>query len=286
MASLRQIRRRMKSIDSIHEITKAMEMIAAFRFKRAENRWSKSKNYIVEMEKLVSHLSSKAENLSDPLFEKRTVKKKALIVMTGDKGLCGSYNTNLIRAANQWIADNRTFQTFVVPVGKIGYEFFRKRHVAILRSYPEKSMVDLPLTKKITEELKGAFLNGEIDSIEILYAAYRAGTAGQVKVAPFLSLSYLMETVKEDQGSSDYIYEPNFAEVFIALLSRYIEGKMYLMLLESLTSEYGARMVAMKQATENAEEVLDDLKLLRNKTRQATITRELSEIVSGASVLV
>ena len=206
--------------------------------------------------------------------------------MTGDKGLCGAYNTNILRLANKWINDNKEFETFLIPVAKIGHEFFRKKHLPILRSYPEKSMVDLALAKKVTEELKGAFLAGEADSIEILYTVYRPGGAGQNKILPFLSLNYLTETAQKDKTSVEFIFEPDFNSVFISLLSRYLEGKMYAVLLESLTSEYSARMVAMKQATENAEEVLDNLRLLRNKTRQATITRELSEIVSGASVLV
>lgn len=261
-------------------------MIAAFRFKRAEGRWSKSRNYLAEMEQLVADLSSAAENLSDPLFEKRKIKKKALVVMTGDKGLCGAYNTNLLRLANHWLKENSAFETFFIPVAKIGHEFFRKRHLPVLRTYPEKSMVDLALAKKITQELKDAFLKGEADSIEVLYSSYRSGGIGQNRIVPFLSLNYLMAPQDKKKDFVEFIYEPDFNGVFFTLLSRYLEGKMYAMLLESLTSEYCARMVAMKQATENAEEVLDDLRLLRNKLRQSTITRELSEIVSGASVLV
>ena len=128
MASLRQIRRRMKSIGSIHEITKAMEMIAAFRFKRAETRFSKSKNYFSEMEKLVGNMAGAAGNLSQALFEKRAVKKKALVVMTGDKGLCGAYNTNVFRAVNAWARENQEHsELMVVPVAKVGYEFYRKK---------------------------------------------------------------------------------------------------------------------------------------------------------------
>ncbi len=277
----------MKSIENIHEITKAMEMIAAFRFKKAEGRFSRSRSYLLEMEKLIANLSRAAgENLTHPLFEKRKLKKKALVVMTGDKGLCGAYNTNLMRAAQVWLNQNKGYETFLVPVGKVGCDFFKKRHASLLSAYPEKASVDLKMAKALTEELKGFFLSGKADSVEILYTAYRPGSTGSNRVQPFLSLNYLMEQKKDDKGGVDYIYEPDFDTVFISLLTRYLEGKIYLCLLESLTSEYNARMVAMKQATENGEEVLDSLKLLRNKTRQATITRELSEIVSGASVLV
>ena len=261
-------------------------MIAAFRFKKAEGRFSKSKNYLSEMEKLVANLSGAAANLSDPLFEKRVVKKKALVVLTGDKGLCGAYNTNLVKAANLWLKDNQGFETFLIPAGKVGFEFFRKKHVPMLGDYPEKAMADLALAKKITAELIQHFLSGKADEISILYTQYKAGGAGSTRVHPFLSLQYLAASKNEVKNPVEYLYEPDFESVFSNLLGRYLEGKIYLVLLESLTSEYSARMMAMKQATENGEEVLDSLKLLKNKTRQATITRELSEIVSGASILV
>ncbi len=264
-------------------------MIAGFRLKKAESRFIKSRPFLLEMEKLVANLSSSAVNLSDPLFEKRKMNTKALVVMTGDKGLCGAYNTNLLKTAALWEKENKSFKTFFVPVGKVGCEFFRKKKMPVLFSYPEKTHADLTIARKITEDLKGCFLGKKTDSVEILYTTFRAGGAGRNIVNPFLSLSYLMENEGKGAGARlvmDYIYEPDFKGVFLPLLSRYLEGKMYLSLLESLTSEYSARMIAMKQATENGEEVLDSLRLLRNKTRQATITRELSEIVSGASVLV
>ena len=286
MASLRQIKRRMKSIDNIHKITKAMGMIASFRFKKAENRFTRSRNYFLEMGKLIANLSGAAPEIADPLFEKRKTKKKALVVMTGDKGLCGAYNTNLLKETAIWLKQNSAFETFLIPVGKIGNDNFKKKNQRVLMAYPEKAMVDLPLAKKLTKELKDAFLSGKVDSVELLYVTYRAGTAGRSVVMPYLGLSYLLEDAAKQKNSVDYIYEPDFGTVFLSLVSQYLEGKIYMTLLESLTSESAARMMAMKQATDNAEDVLDSLNLLKNKTRQATITRELSEIVSGASVLV
>ena len=286
MASLRQIKRRMKSIENIHEITKAMEMIAAFRFKKAEGRFSRSRAYLLEMENILSNLSAAAPNLSHPLFEKRKGFKKTLVVMTGDKGLCGAYNANILRATNHWLKENRDGEVSFVPVGKVGYETLKKRQFPLAAFYPEKALADLDLAKKITEDMKNIFLKKQADSIELLYTSYRTGGTGQNKTIPFLPLNYLIEGRKTKGSPIDYIYEPDFNGVFFSLLEKFLEGKMYLTLLESLTSEYSARMIAMKQATENGEEVLDDLRLLRNKTRQATITRELSEIVGGASILV
>ena len=276
----------MKAIHNIHGITKAMGMIATFRFKRAENRFSRSRNYFREMESMVSNLSAAATDLKDPLFEARKIKKKALVVMTGDKGLCGAYNSNLIKAATVWMKENEAFSPVIIPVGKVMSEFCRKKQIATILGYPEKALADLALAKKMTEELKTAFVSGQVDSIEILYAAYKAGTPGRNAQMPFLSLSYLMEKAAGEKNVIDYIYEPDFNTVFLTLVERYLEGKIYMTLLESLTSESSARMLAMKQATDNAEDVLDNLKLQRNKTRQATITRELSEIVGGAAVLV
>jgi F-type H+-transporting ATPase subunit gamma len=295
----------MKSIENINEITKAMQMIATFRYKKAEGRFTRSKGYFCEMEKLVANLSAAARHQSvggqaphvggDPLFIERDVKKKALVVMTGDKGLCGAYNTNLIKAAQRWIKENAAYEPALVPVAKVGNEFFKKRQTRLLQSFPEKSSADFKLAKRITDDLVALYLSGAVDSVELLYTDYRAGGSGSPVVVPFVNLRYL--AAKGDNKEAglpanvsvagvDYIYEPGFGEVFTSLLGKYLEGKMYVALLESLTSEYSARMVAMKQATENGEEVLHDLKLLRNKTRQATITRELSEIVSGASILV
>ncbi|MBI2095861.1 MAG: ATP synthase F1 subunit gamma [Candidatus Omnitrophica bacterium] len=314
MASLRQIRRRMKSIESIHEITKAMEMIAAFRFKRAEGRFSRLKIYTGEMEGLVSNLSKDAGESADPLFEKRQVRRKTLVVMTGDKGLCGAYNANLLKAAAAWLKTAGGAETALVAVGKVGADFFKKKRLNVALAIPEKSSADLTLAGRITAELRQLFLSGGSDSVELLYTTARAGGPGRNVIVPFLGLNYLLEKNKasapppprnadgpvplptqygsvllkqaEKRAGEDYIYEPGFESVFMSLVGKYLEGKLYLCLLESLTSETAARMVAMKQATENGEEVLDHLRLLRNKTRQATITRELSEIVNGASVLV
>ena len=285
MASLRQIKRRMKSVENIHEITAAMEMIAAFRFKKAEGRFSRSRAYLVELEKLVSNVSSAVSDIQDPLFEKREVKKKALVVMTGDKGLCGAYNVNLLREAMRW-QKAQTVPVCFIPVGKVGNEFFKKRRAETPLAYPEKSGADLALAQKLTNELKQLFLSGAVDAVDILYTNFKVGGTGRILTVPFLPLNYLLEGKKEGADASDYIAEPDFASLFITLLKKFTEGKAFLLLLESLTSEYAARMVAMKQATVNGEEVLDDLKLLKNKTRQATITRELSEIVAGASILV
>lgn len=285
MASLRQIRRRMKSVENIHEITAAMEMIAAFRCKKAEGRFSRSRAYLAELEKLVSKISSGTGEVKDALFAKREIKNKALVVMTGDKGLCGAYNANILRAALGWQKE-QTAQTAFIPVGKVGAEFLRKRKAQVLASYPDKSAADLAMAQKLMAQLKELYLSGQVDEIAVLYMSFRVGGTGRIQIAPLLPFSWLTEKKAEGGTPDDYLVEPDRETLYLALLKKYTEGKMLLLLLESLTSEFAARMVSMKQATENGEEVLDDLKLLKNKTRQATITRELSEIVAGASILV
>ena len=286
MASLRQIRRRMKSVQSINSITKAMQMISTFRFKRAENRFSKIRAYLLELGGILSNLSAAAAGLNHPLFDKRAVKKKTLIVMTGDKGLCGAYNTNLLKAAFAWRRQNASFETTFVPVGKVGSESLRKKGHQLSLTYPEKASADFALAKKMAAELKELYLSKKTDEVSLVYTRFKAGGAGQTVVEPLLPLNHLIEQKKSGFSTVDYIYEPGFEQVFFDLLERYLDGKMYLSLLESLTSETSARMMAMKQASDNGEEVLHDLKLLKNKTRQAVITRELSEIVGGASILV
>jgi F-type H+-transporting ATPase subunit gamma len=275
----------MRSIENIHEITRAMEMIAAFRFKKAENRFSRSKTYFSETEKLVRNLAASRESLAHPLFEKRPVRKKTLVVFTGDKGLCGSYNANLLKAASAWLGDNRAFEPSLVPVGKVGLDSFKKRGVSILFSHPEKSAVTFESASAMAGDLQKTYFDRRTDSVELLYASYRLGTAGVVSLVPYLGLGYVLDRAKSPH-SFEPIFEPDFEGVFSPLLSKFLQIRIYGVFLESLASEYSARMIAMKQATENGEEVLDSLRLLRNKTRQATITRELSEIVGGASVLV
>ncbi len=276
----------MKSVKSINDITKAMQMISTFRFKKAETRFSKIRSYLMELEGILANLSAAAPDLVHPLFEARPIRKRALIVMTGDKGLCGAYNTGILRTMIHWSKENANTALSYIPVGKVGYESLKKKRYELVLFYPEKALADLSLAKKMTEELKSLYIDKKVDAIDLLYTTFRAGGAGANKVVPFLPLNHLMENKKDTGTPVDYIYEPNFEHVFFSLLQKFLEGKIYLSLLESLTSENSARMMAMKQASENGEEVLEDLKLLKNKTRQATITRELSEIVGGASVLV
>lgn len=265
-----------------------MEMIAGFRFKKAEHRFIRSKPFWLELKNLAGHLS-RSENLRHPLFEKREVRKKVLVVVTADKGLCGAYNANLLKAAAAWLRENERFDPSLALVGKVGFNYFRKRPVTILSAYPEKPQADVSFAEKIAKEWKNFFLSRQADSIEVLYNAFRMGTAGQAALVPFLGLSGLFDSSTNGQKSGapvDFIYEPGFEQVLNPVFERYLESAVYLLLLESLASEHSARMIAMKQATENGEEVLDRLRLLRNKTRQAGITREILEIVSGASVLV
>lgn len=287
MASLRQIRQRMKSIDSIHEITKAMEMISTFRFKRAETRYLKSKVYFEHLESLLANLADGAGDrlMDDPYFSSRKIRKKALLVISADKGLCGSYNSNLVRLAEEWLAANGQEERALIAIGKVSAETLRKRGVNVFDRVLEKPMPAAgKIAKELSDKMKNWFLTGQFDAIDILYASYHAGGAPRNITIPYLNLSYLQNRQKV-VVQNDYIFEPDYDGVFKPLLERYLEGKMYNLLLESFTSEHAARLSAMKQATENGEEVLDDLTLLRNKTRQAVITRELSEIVSGASAV-
>ncbi|MEI8345640.1 MAG: ATP synthase F1 subunit gamma, partial [Candidatus Omnitrophota bacterium] len=264
----------------------AMEMIAAFRFKRAENRFQKTRAYLRDMEQIVGNLSASKPSLPNPLFDERKVASKALVFLSADKGLCGSYNVNLMRVALRWLDENKAFRPILVPVGKVAAVFFRKRGIETAAVYPDKTHADFALAQKLTGFLKDGYLAGRLDQVEVLYTPYRSGSMGSPALVPFLSLSHLASAASKADAKAkqiDYICEPDFASVLSALLERYLSGKMYLLLLESLTSELNARRIAMSQATDNGQEVLDRLTLLRNKTRQAAITNELSEIVSGAA---
>lgn len=285
MASLRQIRRRIKSVESIHEITNAMQMIAAFRFKRAEMGYTRSAPYIGEIEPMLLRLIHPEKSVDWPLFEKRAVLKKALVIFAADRGLCGSYNVNIFRAVSEWEQNNSAVENFFYPIGKVGVQFIKKKRLNLLGSFLEKSSADAKTYFDIADELKKAFLDGRVDSIELLYTSYHRGSQGVIKRVPYLGLHYMLDQYQSTSVQKDILFERDYPDVVEALTKRYLVEKLRGVFLESLTSEHNARMIAMKQATDNGDEVLDYLTLLRNKTRQASITNELAEIVSGANSL-
>jgi len=284
MATLRDIKRRIRSVQNTKQITKAMEMVSAAKLRRAQTRVEKSRPYADKMQLILDNLSAASGVVAHPFFEKREVKKTTLVLATSDRGLCGSFNHNLIRRAVSFLSGFDPGMIELVCVGKKGYDYFKKRQYPIIYSINDFSG-NLVLTKvrELSNLLTNRFLSGETDEVHLLFAKFITTAKHRITVEKFLNIE--QEEQEAATGTLDYIFEPDPASIYDDLLPRYAMTKIQMALAESFASEHAARMIAMGGATKNAEEMVDHLTLVRNKARQATITKELLDIVGGAEAL-
>lgn len=283
MQALREIRRRIRSVENTEQITKAMEMVAAARLKKAQSRAESSRPYAVKLELLMEHLSLASGVISHPLFEKREeIKKIALVIITSDRGLCGSYNTNIFRTADSFFKKYDPKKIILVIAGRKGFNYYKKKDWEIRYKYFGLDKISFSEFKSMTNQITDLFLSREFDEIFLLYTRFVNSLVHRVTLEKFLNIE--PEEIKEKE-EIDYIFEPNAEKIFEVLMPRYCLNKIQTILLESLASEYGARMTAMSAATKNAEEMIEHLTLVRNKLRQAAITKEMLEIASGAEAL-
>jgi F-type H+-transporting ATPase subunit gamma len=285
MASLREIRRRIKSAENIRGITKAMEIISAVRYKKFTTRYRKATPYFAKLERLLIDLASDKAVTNNPLFNQRERKRELLLVITGERGLCGSFNSSILRELVKYLAAGKDRKIVVYPVGKTSVAFVRRRNLDMWKVWSDVGYQFSPASlAERFDEVATAFLSGEFDQVNVLTVALsRTGTSKPV-VEPLLDLSYLIKGKKGDRDPG-YIFEPNQESALQTVAELFIKQKLFILLLRSVTAEYFARMVAMKQATENGKDVIKRLALERNKVRQAMITRELSEIIGGADAL-
>lgn len=283
MQSLRDIKKRIKSVESTHEITNAMEMVAAVKLKRVQSKLESFKPYAQKMQEMLENLSQASSEVVHPLFEKREVKKTALVIITSDRGLCGSYNSNIIRAAQEFLKKYSPQDVMIVNAGKRGYDVYRKREWEIKLKYLDLSgNLTLGDIKSLSGDLTNLFLSRQADEIHILYTRFISIASYRISSEKFLNI----ECERRDKRPEvDYIFEPDPREIFAALLPSYCMTVIKRVLAESFASEHGSRMIAMGGATKNAEEMIEHLTLQRNKARQASITKELLEVVSGAEAL-
>lgn len=285
MASLREIRRRIKSAENIRGITKAMEIISAVRYKKFTTRYRKATPFFAKLERLLVDLASDKAVAGNPLFTKRECKRELLMVITGERGLCGSFNSSILRELVKYLAAEKDRKIVVYPVGKTSVSFVRRRNLDMWKVWSDVGYQFSPdsLADRFNE-VATAFLSGEFDEVNVLTVTLsRSGTSKPV-VEPLLDLSYLLKS-RKSESEPEYIYEPNQESALQTVAELFIKQKLFILLLRSVTAEYFARMVAMKQATENGKDVIKRLALERNKVRQAMITRELSEIIGGADAL-
>lgn len=299
MPALRDIRRRILAVRSIQKITKAMKMVATARLKRAQDRIISARPYARKIEELVQRFISTFEGSLENLFLKgRKVTNIALVIVTADRGLCGSFNTNIIRKSLSLIEERQRElpqggKVKLICIGKKGFEYFsrHKKNFEIVGNFVGlfKKTIDYVWVKEITERLVDGFLREEFDRIEIIYNEFKSIVQQRIVVEQFLPVVPKFETVKPSKGLKvpiiEYIYEPDVSTILKDLLPKYLEAQILRVLLESNAAEQAARMTAMDNATENANELLRYLQLVFNKTRQAIITKEMLEIAGGAEAL-
>lgn len=284
MPSLRDIKRRIKSVESTQQITRAMEMVAAARLRKAQQRVEAARPYGLKMQQMLESLSSAAAGLHHPLFEERDVKTTLLVVFTSDRGLAGSYNSNVIRTALRYLNQKPVGSVKLGIIGKKANEVFKRRHFPIDFALTDLGgRVDLVKTKRLANEITGKFHHRDIDEVRLLYTRFVSMVSYKITLEKFLPIE--KPATADSQMPANYIFEPDANRIFTDLVPRYCVTKILSALLESLASEHGSRMIAMGNATRNAKEMIDNLTLVRNKARQAAITKELLDIVGGVEAL-
>ncbi|MCE9559008.1 MAG: ATP synthase F1 subunit gamma [Armatimonadetes bacterium] len=283
MATLKQIRQRIKSAKNIRQITRAMKLVAAARLKKAQDKVLEARPYSDKLHEFMLSISSGGSLPNHPLLEKREVKKAALILITAERGLCGGYNTNLMRKAGDWLKASEV-PVDIMAVGKKGALFFgkRNRNVCFRHAVPNIGAGVADAQVVVAEAVK-MFTSGEVDAIYVCYSKFYSPIR---QVPTVVQLLPIEPPVGGDAAASkDYIYEPKAEELLGILLPRYVFTLTFQTLLEATASEHGSRMTAMTAATDNAGKMINDLTLIANRERQATITKQILEVVGGAEAL-
>ncbi len=287
MPSLRDIKRKITSVKKTQQITKAMKMVAAAKLRRAQDRVIAARPYSRKMLTVIANLAGRVERAQHPLLAKREPKKVKLLVLTSDRGLCGAYNTNILRkaveAVKQFTAEGKEVRVNVV--GRKGRDFFRKRSAYSLgRVWSDLGMIDYGKAADVGKNIVERFIAGETDEVYLLYNEFKSVIQQKVTLEKLLPVEPPAET-DPFMAAVDYLYEPSAEAILSSILPKHIEVQVYRSMLESQASEMGARMTAMDSATRNAKDMIDSLTLKFNKQRQAAITKEISEIVGGAEAL-
>jgi F-type H+-transporting ATPase subunit gamma len=266
-----------------------MEMVAAAKLRRAQQRVEQAKPYALKLDEMLSHLAAaSAGELSHPLFEERPVQKKTLVLMTADRGLCGSFNSNLIRRSDRWLKENREIDNELILFGKKGYEYYQSRHDSIREHFTDwGEEINYLETRKVVDAITGRFLSGDTDQIDLIFTTFVSMGRFEITQLQYLPIprQELSEEDKERSLNAEYIFEPDPEQIYGKLLPYYTTTKLITALTESFASEQASRMLAMNAATKAAGEMIDNLTLVYNKARQAQITKEILEVVSGAEAL-
>jgi F-type H+-transporting ATPase subunit gamma len=288
MASLRDIRKRIRSVKNTRQITKAMKMVSAAKLRRAQENVIAARPYAQMLDGVMSTLIGKSEpgSLSHPLLTRREVKKIEIVVVTSDRGLAGGFNANINRKALKFISEQTGVDVVVSTVGRKGHDFLRGRGATIRKDNPGTfQKLNYATAETLAKELSKRFLDGEVDAVFLMFNEFVSAIAQIPTMAQLLPFEAKGADAKSAGASVDYKYEPNPQAVLEKLVPQAVAVKIYRALLESFAAEHAARMTAMENATRNAGDMIGSLTLFYNRSRQAQITKELVEIVSGAEAL-
>jgi F-type H+-transporting ATPase subunit gamma len=281
MPALIDIRRRIRSVKSTQQITKAMKMVSAAKLRRAQEAMFAARPYARKMLEVLGSVAARANPEAHPLLVERGHEKVLLVVITADKGLCGAFNANIIRTAARFVEDRKPGGVELAVVGRKGRDAFKRRGFKV-RSERVGAFQALryATARELAQELIAAFTGGEVDEVYLVYNEFKSVIQQRIVVDRLLPIE--RHALTPQQPSFDYVYEPEPAGIFASLLPRHVEVQVWKALLESQAAEHGARMTSMDSATNNASEMIDRLTLYMNKVRQAAITKEIIEVVSGA----
>jgi F-type H+-transporting ATPase subunit gamma len=291
MPSTRDIRRRIKSVKNTAQITKAMQMVAASKMRKAQQAALAGRPYATLMNDVLAEVTYHAGDFTHPLMEKRDGGKRAIVLVSTDKGLCGALNSNLMREAAKFDKAN----TIYITAGRKGSQFIARTKRQLAAEFTYKDAPLFSEARAISKFARDLFLKGEVARVDILFTNFISTLNQKPEVFPLLPVGQIKGVVagvhghameeKLLKGATEFLFEPNVEEVFGALLPHYINFQVYQILMEAKASEHSSRMVAMKNATDNAKQLIKDLTLEYNKLRQANITRELLEITSAAMAM-
>lgn len=287
MPSLRDIKRRITSVQNTQQITRAMRMVSAAKLRRAQEAILAARPYAEKLEEVLSAVASRAEGVDHPLLRHRPIRRVELVVMTSDRGLAGAFNSNITRLAQRFLWENeKAYEKIQIStIGRKGADFFRSRGIETRKDYTGVfEALTFEQAQAIAKELREAYEHDELDAVLLLYNEFASAMVQRPSLVQLLPIRPDQEEEQAPEGA-DYLYEPNAQEVLGELLPRHLEVQVWRALLESVASEHAARMVAMENATKNSGELIAKYTLQYNRARQAYITTELMEIVSGAEAL-
>jgi F-type H+-transporting ATPase subunit gamma len=289
MATLRDIKRRIVGVKNTQKITRAMKMVSAAKLRRAQTRIINARPYANKISEMLSNLATEEDMATNPFFIEREVKNVAVVVVTADRGLCGAFNNNIIKEAARYIDEELNAEglnAFVYCVGKKNADYFSRRNYYVIgKDVGLFSSLDYSSALKITDNLVSEFSKKTYDKVVIIYNEFISIIRQKIQTQQFLPIPVLSSSEEIKVKQPNYIFEPDSGSIFNYLIPKHLKAQVWRSLLESNAAELGARMTAMDNATTNAQEMIRNLNLTYNKERQAAITKEILEIVSGANAL-